>query len=348
MIRFLRKRQAPEAWSGVDSPEFASLFEFSQSLLGLYRPLVLRPESDRGEAFLKTLTRYDERLEKDGPAKTPGLQKDVTMAVESFADDQRKEVDELIEGLGQSLSEILARLGDTVDEADESIVQMNSLERCLKEAQQAPSMEEARKRLSSGIETLANLTSRHAEQQKQLKSVYEEQNRRLRTQLEFARAEGHTDALTKLGNRAAFERQSVFAFEQAKRGKDSSLALLDIDGMKKINDTLGHGVGDAALIGFSTRLKTAVGENAFVARLGGDEFVVILPAPATSLNGMLHRLQQTLASMPISHEGRALPIGVSFGVVGIDGKHEVSKLVEAADKQMYTQKRARKAERNAA
>jgi diguanylate cyclase (GGDEF)-like protein len=89
-------------------------------------------------------------------------------------------------------------------------------------------------------------------------------------------AQARTDPLTGLHNRRMFEETFEAAMARARRTSTAlGLAYLDIDHFKRINDTLGHGVGDRVLIEFARRLKEAVRATDTVARLAGDEFVVI-------------------------------------------------------------------------
>lgn len=89
-------------------------------------------------------------------------------------------------------------------------------------------------------------------------------------------AQARTDPLTGLHNRRMFEESFDLALARARRTHTQlALAYLDIDHFKRINDTLGHGMGDRVLIEFARRLKLAVRATDTVARLAGDEFVVI-------------------------------------------------------------------------
>lgn len=86
------------------------------------------------------------------------------------------------------------------------------------------------------------------------------------------------DTLTGLPNRILFNDRLQIALAKGKRSKKKCAVLfIDFDGFKKINDNLGHGVGDGLLQAVGTRLKSVLREEDTVARLGGDEFVIILP-----------------------------------------------------------------------
>ncbi len=86
----------------------------------------------------------------------------------------------------------------------------------------------------------------------------------------------HTDSLTGLPNRRAFETRFPYMLGLAERGRPTALVLLDLDLFKTINDQLGHAAGDQALIALANTLKTLTRSSDMAARLAGDEFVVLL------------------------------------------------------------------------
>jgi diguanylate cyclase (GGDEF)-like protein len=90
-----------------------------------------------------------------------------------------------------------------------------------------------------------------------------------------------TDALTSLPNRRAFDERLRLAFEHARRyERPLSLAVVDVDRFKSINDTRGHDVGDAVLKGVANILAVGTRQSDFVARIGGEEFAILLPETA--------------------------------------------------------------------
>ena len=88
----------------------------------------------------------------------------------------------------------------------------------------------------------------------------------------------HHDHLTGLGNRVLFaEKLESDIARWSADGAEFAILSIDLDGFKKVNDTLGHDIGDALLVAVAARLLETAGADDFVARLGGDEFVVLSP-----------------------------------------------------------------------
>lgn len=154
------------------------------------------------------------------------------------------------------------------------------------------------------------------------------------------------DGLTDLPNRSLFLDRLHASMAQATRdGQPLAVVMLDMDGLKPINDQHGHRTGDAALLEFSRRLAAAVRQTDTPARLGGDEFGLLLRPVAADggLAATLHRLAR-LINGSFDHEGRLLTISASMGAASYpaDGCDAV-RLLELADQRMYAQKQSRQA-----
>ena len=123
------------------------------------------------------------------------------------------------------------------------------------------------------------------------------------------------DALTHLPNRALFQDRLNHAFGSAERQKRRvALLFLDLDRFKEINDSLGHAIGDLALVEVARRLQTTTRQEETLARLGGDEFVLIAERAdhvATAL--IAERMLKALAE-PVVVMGHAFSVGASIGI----------------------------------
>ncbi|MCU1734954.1 MULTISPECIES: putative bifunctional diguanylate cyclase/phosphodiesterase [unclassified Pseudomonas] len=148
----------------------------------------------------------------------------------------------------------------------------------------------------------------------------------------------HFDAVTGLPNRVLFQRR----LQQALAAPKVQLAVLvlDIDGFKLVNDSLGHALGDLLLAQAAQRLKDGVGAEDTVCRLGGDEFAFILTRISTPqqacqvVDGLLRALQQ-----PFDLKGNAALVTGSIGIaLGPEHGHSTESLLRHADTAMYAAK----------
>jgi len=151
----------------------------------------------------------------------------------------------------------------------------------------------------------------------------------------------HHDGLTGLPNRILFYDRLNQAIARARRDKETLAVLfLDLDGFKKVNDTLGHDVGDAVLIEAAKRIQACVRESDTIARMGGDEFTAILCNVGTG-KGKEIVAQKILDAIrsPFVLNAMNCTIGVSIGIaVYPDSGNNSEELVKVADTAMYLAK----------
>jgi diguanylate cyclase len=153
------------------------------------------------------------------------------------------------------------------------------------------------------------------------------------------------DSLTGLANRSLFYDRLRYAMAQAKRkAHRMGVLMLDMDGLKQINDEQGHRAGDAAIKEFACRLATEVRQSDTAARLGGDEFGVVLSFVAdreSALNA--GRRMSEMAELPFTFDDKPLWLCASIGVaIYPEDGEQMDELVEKADQTMYATKRERK------
>jgi diguanylate cyclase (GGDEF)-like protein len=153
----------------------------------------------------------------------------------------------------------------------------------------------------------------------------------------------HYDALTGLPNRALLRDRLGQALRAAERGgRGVAVAFIDLDDFKLINDSLGHGAGDALLRIMSQRIQACVRGSDTVARLGGDEFVVVLAdqsGPPEAVRQTLQRIIDHVARPATLLPGRDVQVSCSAGLAfypadGLDGE----ALLANADAAMYRAK----------
>ena len=160
-------------------------------------------------------------------------------------------------------------------------------------------------------------------------------NSRLLAQLDHSATH---DALTGLPNRVLFNRRLAAALGRP-GGHRISVALVDLDDFKEVNDTLGHEVGDLLLTAVAARFRRCVGEFDTVARLGGDEFVVLVDsADPLAADTVAHRMIEALRE-PVVAAGRTLTVRASIGIADGDGDGDPGALLRCADIAMYAAKK---------
>jgi len=119
---------------------------------------------------------------------------------------------------------------------------------------------------------------------------------------------------------------------------------MDVDGLKKVNDTLGHSAGDDALRRMAGLLSHQLRSEDFLSRYAGDEFVALVHIEAVEVRELIQRLQQAIDSDKVGTAGSSAAIGISVGwaCFGADGE-SIDELLLAADRAMYADKLRRKA-----
>ncbi|MEV0564185.1 EAL domain-containing protein [Dactylosporangium sp. NPDC050588] len=145
------------------------------------------------------------------------------------------------------------------------------------------------------------------------------------------------DALTQLPNRALFNERLAAALSSA-TGHGVSVALVDLDDFKTVNDTLGHAAGDALLLAVARRLVAAVRPGDVVARLGGDEFVVILDDVTPAVAEQVAQRMIAALGEPVVADGHELLVRASIGIAGGRPGDDAGELLRRADIAMYAAK----------
>ncbi|GAA2637165.1 putative bifunctional diguanylate cyclase/phosphodiesterase [Paractinoplanes durhamensis] len=154
------------------------------------------------------------------------------------------------------------------------------------------------------------------------------------------RQEAYYDVLTGLANRAGFRERLAEAVERNEPGRVAIL-LLDLDGFKEINDSLGHDAGDHLLVHVAERLRRRLPAPKVVARVGGDEFAVIVEADKAREEAELIAME-LLATLgePIDVDDRELHIGAGIGIATSGDCLDADQLLRDADLAMYRAKDA--------
>lgn len=174
----------------------------------------------------------------------------------------------------------------------------------------------------------------------QLAETFNVMQRGIAEREESIRHAASHDALTDLPNRAVVDDRLEHAMARARRfGQPFSALMVDLNRFKEINDTLGHTIGDAVLVGVAQRLRELVREVDTVARLGGDEFLLLLDdCSADQARAFVHRIQDQLTA-PLSIDNVTINVSMSMGLaVFPEDAEDGASLLRRADIAMYAAK----------
>ena len=191
------------------------------------------------------------------------------------------------------------------------------------------------------IEVSAVVTSYHGEP---VSLVYMRDTTERRQMEEKLRTMSIVDELTGLYNRRGFFALAARQVKLAERaGKGMELFFIDLDGMKRINDTLGHQAGDNALIDTAAILRQTFRESDIMGRMGGDEFAVLaIDAVDEDRDGLMKRLRDALGDHN-RRETKEYDLSLSVGTALFDPKNPISleDLITKADALMYEEKQGK-------
>ncbi|MBV8084007.1 MAG: GGDEF domain-containing protein [Chloroflexi bacterium] len=150
------------------------------------------------------------------------------------------------------------------------------------------------------------------------------------------------DPLTALPNRTLFLDRLDQAITRAQRDQTTfALLMLDLDGFKQVNDTLGHRAGDTVLSQIAIRFPSVLRASDTPARIGGDEFAVLLPTVRTSADAaIVARRLIAVMQRPFVVESSRVTVGASIGITIGSGPDDPAQLLQRADEAMYRAKRA--------
>ncbi len=217
-------------------------------------------------------------------------------------------------------------------------------------------MQELKRSVASHIDSIAVTMERHRsaerEREQQLEAQIEAMTQKLaavearseqvKEQLREERSRALTDVLTQLPNREAWQERLDFEFRRWQRYRNPvSIAILDIDHFKRINDSYGHKVGDRVIQLLAKTLAERLRNTDFVARYGGEEFVVVMPEtdPESALS-VLDKLREHIEQLPFHFRGEPVSISFSAGLTQLAEGDDADSVFERADKALYQAKAA--------
>lgn len=216
------------------------------------------------------------------------------------------------------------------------------------------SLEELKASVSRNIQLIATSFNAYREDECRRERLLEEElaamqekvagmeaySEQVQEQLRAERSRALTDMLTKLPNREAWQQRYQLEFERWQRYRHpASLAVLDIDHFKTVNDSFGHKAGDRVIQLVARTLCDRLRTTDFVARYGGEEFVVLLPETSVDQAYLvIDSLRGHIAGLPFHFQDAPVGITISAGVVPFGMADDADELFDLADKALYRAK----------
>jgi diguanylate cyclase (GGDEF)-like protein len=250
----------------------------------------------------------------------------MTSTVEANAkqDIINKELHEKIHEMSQGINDANSLSDMKVDVNDKLLQIAETLEKKTQlEEQQRQKLQNKLNKMSAQVEQL------------------EQQSQSFEKRIQEQQAKSLQDALTKLGNRAAFDEyfaKEIVRFHHSKF--DLAITVIDLDDFKRINDTYGHTAGDKTLQVIANTLTKVVGDEAFIGRYGGEEFVLVYSGiDKVTIMNKLNVLRKKVASLPFTFKNNRVSITLSIGVSLITHNDNVHSAFERADAALYQAKK---------
>ncbi|VVP37384.1 hypothetical protein PS865_04682 [Pseudomonas fluorescens] len=222
--------------------------------------------------------------------------------------------------------------------------------------QQAADLDDLKHVLENHLEGLLGTMDQHQKQRDareqevaaRLKSLservahMEQEALGFREHLEEQRQKALIDPLTGLPNRAAWSERLEHEIQQwQQHGNTLSLAMLDLDHFKRINDSYGHLAGDKVLKIIATVLRKRLRGSDFIARFGGEEFVLLLPATPPAVGAkLLETLRAAIEACPFHFKGERVTITISMGLASFKVGEHSDLVLKRADQALYRAKNA--------
>ena len=258
-----------------------------------------------------------------------------------FFSAQRQRENDYVNRLRELLRQTMSRIEGVFradDDDDKSIAIWLA---SLRHSAEAASLDELRKQVFATVDLVeTSLSQRRKRHEGELQRLTERMTA-LRKQLDAAKHDAATDALTQLFNRGAFDTHVAATTQLARfTGEPASLLMVDIDHFKAINDAYGHQTGDNVLTAVAdTIVRVASRRSDFVARYGGEEFAVVLAdTPDQGARKVAERIVEAARKLKIQVGESPLCVTISLGLAELRQGESAADWIARADTALYRAK----------
>jgi len=358
--------QALHDWSDSLSEWIKDLQREHQAMPANEALIQLLEHIDLPDEFIEEVERLKERLA--GDLTEASLSRSMTDMADLIArartqvQEEKNEIEAFLADLTTRLTEIDETLEGGVRSREEAVVErkvfddkmsleVQGIEDTVNHAKDLNDLKTAiRTRIDAIQDHMQHYRDMESTRDERAQTEIEELSRQLDTfqgevstlhnKLEAAREKATHDTLTGLPNRLAYEDRISEEIERARRYKHPlTLAVLDVDFFKKINDSYGHPAGDNVLKILAELFRKRTRESDFIARFGGEEFMLILTeTDAESALSVADKLRQTVEEANFHFRENRVPVTISCGLTGYREGDDKGSLYERADTALYEAK----------
>lgn len=357
----------PPEWDEDDDSLGGALLELQEELRQSYLGIIQELSLDLNRPYQEEIAELrQEVLEAKGLSALLGLGKRLEAVVRHFADNlthgrerSLKIIGELLQHLKAVELLILESVGksarvqkDRDAFASQLLLKVDDIQKCVEDTGSLTKLKEL---LARRLEAFRNIIDQQrAKEHRRLEQLQQEIKHirqkfddvrlrisRLKRENSSLADQVRIDYLTRIPNRRALEERLRVEMARFKRhGHRFSLALMDMDNFKDINDNFGHPVGDRCLVEVAERLRQRLRASDMVARYGGDEFVILLPETSAEQAVLVAELlRKHIESTEFTVRNLRVPVTVSLGVTQTEeDDQEVFDVLERADRALYQAK----------
>ncbi|OZB05236.1 MAG: hypothetical protein B7X58_14260 [Marinobacter sp. 34-60-7] len=236
--------------------------------------------------------------------------------------------------LDRQIRDELERVGSDLSDCDD----LHDLKRSI--SQRLETIGAALDRFQARESEREQLLSQQLEAMQEKVAAMEVNSEQMQAQVRQERQRAMTDLLTQLPNREAWQERLAFEFNRWQRYHfDLSIAVLDIDLFKTVNDSYGHKAGDRVLQLVARELSGRLRTTDFIARFGGEEFVLLLPeTSAEAALSVIDQLRTHIAGLPFHFGGDPVSITFSAGLTAFQEDDNEETVFDRADRALYEAK----------
>lgn len=273
-------------------------------------------------------------------------EKELKLAITMRIASDKQSVEEMVSVLDRLLGKLSAQLIELIERSEHSTTEIREVKRDLEtlEAGKSGDFKTAHKRLytiASTLEEKVEVLSKDLKIHNDKVTQMGKKIAALEAELAQAQQASREDFLTKLLNKRGIEEYlTIKEAEYERHGRIYSIAMLDLDHFKAINDTYGHEAGDAVLLAFAKILKEEARISDIVGRYGGEEFIVILGD--TAIEGakvFCEKVRTHVEEAHFLYQNERIDVRVSIGVTQRSDYPSLKALIKGADERLYDAKR---------